>query len=162
MVQLAEDVILAQRLLNVAKARFDVCCAEVEEIATVLGDSGQRRARLTLGLICVGKGEEAAEVGVTAQVAGDHHDVLAVDLERRSDERLHTDFATRLEKPDGPVYASAVGDRERGHAQLGGAECQLGGVRATVEKREVGVTVKLHVRVHVRSSRLCFWDVMKE
>src|SRR5438128_2121026 len=71
MVQLAEDVILAQRLLNVAKARFDVCRAEVEEIATVRGDSGQRRARLTLGLVCVGKGEEAAEVGVTAQIAGE-------------------------------------------------------------------------------------------
>src|SRR2546422_11119114 len=109
MVQLAEDVILAQRLLNVAKARFDVCCAEVEEIATVLGDSGQRRARLTLGLVCVGKGEEAAEVGVTGQIAGDHHGVRAVDLERRSDDRVATDFPTRLEEPNTPGYASPVG-----------------------------------------------------
>ena len=150
--QLAENVVLAQLLLEPAEARLIVSGAEVEEVATVLGDGGEGCARLTLGLIGVGKAEQAAEVGVAAQVAGDHHHVLAVDLERGADERLHPDLATGLEKPDSAIDASAVGDRERGHAQVGCAECQLGGMGAAVEERKVGVAVQLDVRVHVRAA----------
>ena len=119
----------------------------------MLGDGGQSRARLALGLIGVGEGEQAAEVGVAAQVASDHHHVLAVDLERGADERLHPDLATRLEKPNRAVNAAAVGDRERGHAELGCLERQLGGMGAAVQEGKVGMAVQLDVRIHARATR---------
>ena len=99
--------------------------AQIEEIAAVRGDGGEGGARLALRLVGVGKAEQAAEVGVAAQIASEHHDVLAVDLERGADERLHADLSTRLQKPDGAVNAAAVGDRKRRHAELRCAKRQL-------------------------------------
>ena len=119
----------------------------------MLGGGGEGGARLALGLIGVGKSEQAAQVRVAAQVARDHHHVLAVDLERGADERLHPDLATRPEKSDSAVHASAVGDCERWHAELGCLKRQLGGMRATVEEGKVGVAVQLDVRIHARATR---------
>ena len=95
-VKLAEDIILTERLLKTAEARFIVGGAQIEEVASVLGDSGERCSCLAFRLVGVSKGEQAAEVGVDAEIADDHHHVLAVDLEGGADERLHADFATCL------------------------------------------------------------------
>ena len=92
----------------------------------MLGDGGEGGARLALRLVGVREAEQAAEIGVTVQVASEQHDVLAVDLERGADERLDPDLATGLEKPDSAINAAAVGDRERRHAEVGCLERQLG------------------------------------
>ena len=60
--QLAENVVPAERLLQLAKAALGVGRAQIEELAALLGDSGQRNSRLALGLIGVGDAEQPAEV----------------------------------------------------------------------------------------------------
>ena len=153
-VQLAEDVVFAQRFLKTAEARLVVSGAQIEELATVRRNHGESCACLTLGLVGVGQSEQAAEVGVATEIASDHHHVLAIDLEHRADERLHTDLATCLHELDGAVHAAAVGDRKRGHPELLCTKRQLRWMRAAVEEGKVGVTVQLHVWVHFRAYRL--------
>jgi len=78
--ELAEHVVSAKRLLKLAQAALRVGRAQVEELAALLGDPGERRPRLALGLVRVGDAEQPAEVGVAAQVARDQDQLLTVDL----------------------------------------------------------------------------------
>src|SRR6185312_11460547 len=110
MVKLAENAFPAQRLLQRTQPGLFVGGAEVEEVAAVLGHGGERRARLSLGLVLVREAEQPAEVGVAAQVAGDHDQLLAVDLERGSDQRLDADLPAGLEEADRAIDAATVGD----------------------------------------------------
>src|SRR5258708_6537879 len=119
----------------------------------MLGGGSERGPRLAFGLVGVREGEEAAEVGVAAQVASDHYHALAVDLKRGADERLPADLASRLEKADRAIGAAAVGDRQCGHAELRWLERQLGGMRSAIEEGKVGVAVQLDVRIHAWATR---------
>ena len=83
--ELAEHVLLAERLLEAMQALLVVGRAEVEEIASVLGDCREPGSRLALGLVCMGEGEEPAEVRVAAQVAGDQHQFGPIDLQGRAE-----------------------------------------------------------------------------
>ena len=62
-----------------------------------------------------------------------------------ADDRLDAQLAARLEEAHRAVDAAAVGDRERGHLELGGPQRQLKRMRAAVQEREVGVAVQLDV-----------------
>jgi len=150
--ELAEHVFPAERLLKPTQPRLIVGGAEVEEIASVLGDGGERRACLALRLVDVGEADQPAEVGIAPQVAGDQQQLGSVDLEGGADQRLDPDLPARLQELHRSIDAATVGDRERGHLELCGAHGKLGRVRASVEEREVGVTVKLDVRVHEAQS----------
>src|SRR5215471_18140808 len=88
MVQFAEHVVPPKCLEQRAQPRLAVRRAEVEEVAAVLGDSGKSGARFAFRLVCVGDAEEAAEVRVAAQVAGDEDQLLAVDFQGAADDRL--------------------------------------------------------------------------
>ncbi len=114
----------------------------------MLGDLRQRGAGLALGLVCVGDGEEAAEVRVAAEVARDEDQLVAVDLERAADDGLDAELAAGLEVFDRSIDAAAVRDGEGRHLQLGGTHPQLVGMRAAVEEREVGVGVELDIWRH--------------
>src|SRR5207245_9777118 len=99
----AEHVLLAGRVLEAMQALLVVGRAEVEEIASVLVDCREPGSRLALGLVCMGEGEEPAEVRVAAQVAGDQHQFRTIDLQCRADQRLDAYLAARLQEPDGPT-----------------------------------------------------------
>src|SRR6266849_791480 len=116
----------------------------------MLGDGLERGACLAFGLVVVGNTEQPAQPRIAGEVAGDHHELLAVDLEGGADQWLDADLAARLQKTDSAVDAAGVGDGERRHLELGGSHRQLIWVRAAVEEGEVGVAVELDIwrRVH--------------
>jgi hypothetical protein len=135
--ELAEDAVAAERFQLGSQPRLVVGGAEVEQVATMLRDLGQRRPRLAFGLVGVGESHKTAEVGVAAKVAGDEDQLFAIDLERGADDRLDAELATGLEVADGAVDSAAVRDRERGHLQLRRPHHQLVGMRPAVEEGEV-------------------------
>ena len=155
MVQLAEDVVLAERLEELTQPLFVVCGAEVEEVSTMLGDPGQGGAGLAFGLVGVGEGEEPAQIGIAGQVARDEDQLFAVDLERAADDRPDPELAAGLEMADGAVDAAMVGDGEGGHLELGRARRELIGMRSSVEEGEVRVAVELDIR---RRHQAALWS----
>ncbi len=114
----------------------------------MLGHGGQGGASLALGLVGMSEGEEAAQVGVAAQVARDEDQLLTVDLQRAADDGLDAELAARLQVADRTVHAATVGDRERRHLELCGPHRQLIRMRAAVQEREVGVAVELDIGRH--------------
>ena len=60
----------------------------------MLGDDVERGACLAFGLVVVGDAEQPAQLRIAGEVAGDHHELLAVDLEGGADQRLDADLAT--------------------------------------------------------------------
>src|SRR5258708_2461809 len=153
MVQLAENVLFAERLLKRAQLVLVVGRGQIEEVASLLGDLRDGRSGFAFRLVGMREAQQPAEVGVATQVARDHDDLLAVDLQCRADDRLHPELAAGLEKFHRAVDPSAVGDRERRHLELGRLGCQLKRMRSAIQKREVGVAVQLDVRVHNRTCR---------
>jgi hypothetical protein len=143
---------MAESFLESAQSLLFIRGAEVEEIASVLGDGRERSPRLALGLVDVGEADQAAEVGVAAEVACYQQHFGAIDLKGSPDQRLDPDLPACLQELHRSIDATPVGDRQRGHLQLGSAHGQLGRVRASVEEREVGVTVKLDVWIHEAQS----------
>ena len=113
--QLAEDVLLAQRVLEPTQARLEVGRAQVEQVAAMLGDFPQRRPRLTFRLVGVGVAQEPAEVRVAAEIAGDEDELFAIDLEGAADDRFDPELAARLEVAHRAIDAAPVGDCERRH-----------------------------------------------
>src|SRR4029079_9036088 len=100
MVKLAEHVVAAEGFLHLLEARFDVSRGEVEELASVLGDRRESRPGLALGLAGMGQAEQAAEVGVAAQVTGDEDQLLAINLQRAADDRLDAELSALLQVSD--------------------------------------------------------------
>ena len=149
--QLAEDRLPAERVLRIPEPAFAVGGAEIEKVAAMLRDPGQRGARLALGLVGVGDAEQAAQVRVAAEVARDEDQLFAVDLEGAADDRLDAELATGLKMAHGAVDATSVGDGKRRHLELGRAHRQLVGVRAAVQEGEVGVAVELDVRGQIQN-----------
>src|SRR6267378_2979840 len=121
MVELAEHAFLAQRFLEAAQALLVIGGAEVEEVALVLSNGGERSSSLALGLIEVGDADQAAEIRVTPQAARDQQQLGAVDLQGGADQRLDADLPACLQKLDRPIHAAPVSDRERRHLQLRGS-----------------------------------------
>src|SRR5205807_1782814 len=99
-------------------------------------------------LVGVGDGEEATEIRIAAEIAGDEDQLVTVDLERAADDGLDAELAASLEVAHRTVHAAAVGDRESGHLKLGRPHRKLVWMRAAVQEREVGMGVKLYVGRH--------------
>src|SRR5258706_12153902 len=133
MMQLAEDVPFPQRFLKLAQSLLAVGRAEVEEVAAMLGDLGQRCASFAFGLVCMGDGQQPAEIGIATEVARNEDQLFAVDLEGAADDRLDAELAARLEVAHRPVDSAPVRDCEGGHLELCRAHSELIGMPAAVE-----------------------------
>ena len=133
-VQFAEDALRSERFLEVAQPLFAVSGAEIEEVSAMLGDLRERAPGFAFGLVGVGDAEEAAEVRVAAQVAREQDQLFAVDLECAPDDGFDAHLSACLEVAHRAVNTALVGDRERGHIELGRAHGQLIGMRAAVQE----------------------------
>src|SRR5690242_15579255 len=118
----------------------------------MLGDRLERCARLALGLFVVGDAEQPAQPRVAGEVAGDHYELLAVDLQGSANQGLDASLAARLQEAKSAVDAAGVGDGKRRHLELGRSHRQLVGMRAAIKEGEVRMAVKLYVRAHASAS----------
>ena len=131
--------------IHVARQQDEVVAGD--RAGMVLARPAPARLLAAKGVVQLAAAARQAELVIGARDGDLEADDRANRLQARLAGGIGLGLLSRLPGPDRRVQAGMIGDRQRGHRELGRAGDQLLGVRGTVEKAEVGVRVKLAVVV---------------